>query len=1012
MNNLRLQFFKAVMLIISFILSFQLTVVADEGLWLLTMLKKMNYNKMRKMGLNLTPEEIYSLNQSCIKDAVSGLGTEGREFSFTCTAEMVSPKGLMLTNYHCGYSEIQDHSNVTANYVKNGFLAETLQEELPNEGKTASFLVRMEEVTDKVLEEISVDMNEEERAKKIEEAAKKIEEDAVKDTHYKASVKSFYEGNKYYLMVYETFQDVRLVYAPPSSIGKFGGDTDNWMWPRHTGDFCFFRVYMGPDSLPAPYSTKNIPYQPKHFFPVSIGGVEMNDFAMIMGFPGSTERYMTSYGVEETMEGTNKIRIKVRDKKLKILRKDMDASEEIFIKYTSKYNQSSNYWKYSIGQNQGLKRLQVIDKKKALEQKLMKWIDADSARKAQYGNSLDMIKEAWNTNEEANRSLQYMNEAIFEGAEIIMFASNAYTYFNKKKLSVNEEELGEARKALREEAQEHFKDYNAPTDQALMAELFQIFYENVPQKYHPDIFEDIMEKYEGDFDMFANKLFAQSIFASQERFTEFLDRPNIQKQLWESNKIMPFTNEAYYLYNILKYMPNETQILERLEQNMNKAAENHFENYEPETDKQKLIDALRDFRNNTPQKYHPDIYITIETDYNGDIEKFVNEMFAESIFASRNTYESFMAEPNHEAFFMETQILKLAYLTNQLYEALQDKETSDEKIEEIKAELRNISETYFSKQLSMDAVVSEFEEQLRKYYKDVPLHQIPEAIRPVYEDYDGDFAKFAERVYKKSIFGEQKKFESFLKRPKAKKLERDIAFQILLSLVENFKSTRLENDKAFVTMLTIYPMLQVQIIEEDPAFKAMLSVLYKYFEIQGEISDMETQLEKGQRLFLDARMKMQDDKLFYPDANSTMRLTYGKVGDYRPRDAVRYKYYTTLEGVIQKEDTTSHEFIVPDKLIELYNKKEYGKYGTNDQLNVCFTTDNDITGGNSGSPVLNGNGELIGLAFDGNWEAMSGDIAFEHQLQKTICVDIRYVLFILDKFSGADNLIKEMSIVD
>lgn len=697
---------------------------ADEGMWLLTMLKKMNMDRMQEMGLKLSAEDIYSINNSSIKDAVVNFGG-------FCTGEIVSDKGLILTNHHCGEGAIHEVSTQENNYLKEGFWAKTMDEEKPIEDLQVSFLVRMEDVSQRVNEALDEEMNEIERARAIRKVSAQIEDEATEGNHYNANVKSFYAGNEFYLMVYETYQDVRLVGAPPKSIGNFGGDTDNWMWPRHTGDFSVFRVYAGPDGEPAPYSQDNVPLKPDHHLPISLDGVKKGDFSMIMGFPGGTDRYMTSYGVEETKNVVNPTRIQVREKKLSIMEKAMNASEELELKYSSKHSGTSNYYKYSIGQNEGLRRLEVIEERRAQEDRFRDWIARDDAREEKYGQVLPMIKKTYEERKKFYRTVLYLNEAMYGGFEIIRFTSRFQGLHSVLKNHPDSTRAIEAEvESIRERMKDFYKDYHAPTDRKLMAAMMEIFHENVPDELEPSIFERIEKLYDGNYKEYAGVVFDNSMFVSMDRLNNFLD------------------------------------------------------------------------------------------------------------------------DPSREA------------------------------------------------------------------------------------------------------------------------------------------------------------------LENDPAFAAMQSVQDKIREIGGKFRTYANRLDKGQRLFMQGLREMQTDRKFYPDANFTMRLTYGDINDYYPRDAVHYDYYTTIEGIMQKEDPTDDEFIVPQKLKELYRNKDYGRYGTNGQLNVCFISDNDITGGNSGSPVMNDEGELIGIAFDGNWEAMTGDIKFEPKLQRTISVDIRYVLFVIDKFAGADRLIDEMTIVD
>jgi hypothetical protein len=697
---------------------------ADEGMWIPLLIDRLNYTDMQEMGLNLTPEEIYSVNHSSLKDAIVIFGGG-------CTGEIISPDGLLLTNHHCGYGTIQSHSTVEHDYLSDGFWAMSREEELANPGLSVRFLIRIEDVTDRVLSSLSDSMGEEERNEKIRAVSKEIEEEAKGDTHYSAGVRSFFHGNEFYLFVYEIYRDVRLVGAPPSSIGKFGADTDNWMWPRHTGDFSLFRVYTAPDGSPAEYAEENIPMKPKHYLPVSVKGVKKGDFAMIMGYPGSTDRYLTSYGVKLAVDESNMTIVKIREEKLAIMREGMDADEAVRIQYASKYAGTANYWKYFIGQTKGLKRLKVYDKKLALEQRFTKWVNANPSRKAKYGEALPDIEKGYDIQREYNLSRWYYREAISRGSEILGFAGR---FGSLKRLledkDAEQEKIDKAVSSLKEYTERHFKNYNAGIDRKLLAAMMQM------------------------------------------------------------------------------------------------------------------------------------------------------------------------------------------------------------------------------------------------YYLNVPAGQQPEMLRKLAEKNDGDFTEWADMIFEKSIFSSPEKVYAFLEDPKAKT------------------------------------------IAKDPAYEAIKAFSDNYEEISEKMSEADQYLDRGNRLFMAGLREMDSDRTFYPDANFTMRLTYGSVQDYYPADAVRYEYFTTLDGVMEKEDPDNWEFVVPDKLKQLYKDKDYGIYGEGDTMPVGFITNHDITGGNSGSPVINGDGQLIGLAFDGNWEAMSGDIAFEPELQRTINVDIRYVLFIIDKFAGAQNIIDELTIVE
>jgi hypothetical protein len=713
------------------------SVFADEGMWLPLHIERLNHVDMEKMGLQLTAEEIYSINQSSLKDAIVNLG------GGFCTGEIISDQGLMLTNHHCGYGAIQDHSTIENDILTNGFWAENYDDELPNEGLYVQFLVRIEDVTKEVLKKVKNNMSEAERSEVIDAAIAEISKETKGDTHYDVKVKSFYEGNEYYLFVYESFHDVRLVGTPPESIGKYGGDTDNWMWPRHTGDFSLFRVYSGPDGKPAKYAPENIPLKPKHHLPVSLDGIQENDFAMVFGYPGSTNRYLTSHGVKLAIEQTNPARVKIRGKKLEIMKQYMDADPATRLAYASKYAGVSNYWKYFIGQTNGLKNLNVYDKKVALEAELSEWIADKKSRINRYGDPVSEIATAYTKVEEYTVPFYYLYEAGF-GIELV---SNFYR-LNSLVNSLNnedtsEEELNGIIESQRYKAAEFYKDYRPEIDRDIFAAMTGILLKDLDAEFVPDVF------------------------------------------------------------NAAIAVPG--------------GADNFFADFRPATE----IDA----------------------------------------------------------------------------------------------------------------------------------------------------AGLADYIFDKSILVDQKKLEAFLDEPSA------------------------------------------EVLENDPGYMAAQSVYGTYKTLSAKRGAAIGELETGRRNFIAALRDMNRNKKYYPDANSTMRLTYGKVLSYDARDAVHYHYLTTLKGVMEKEDPTNPEFIVHPKLKELYEAKDYGQYGEDGKLYVGFLTNNDITGGNSGSPVINGSGQLIGTAFDGNWEAMSGDIAFEPELQRCISVDIRYVLFVIDKFAGATHLIDEMTII-
>ncbi|RAU82644.1 serine protease [Pontibacter arcticus] len=691
-------------------------------MWLPMLIKRLNHTDMQKQGLKLTAEEIYSVNNSSLKDAIV-------QFGGFCTGEFISPEGLLLTNHHCGYGAIQANSTPQNDYLTNGFWATSKDQELPNEGLFVDILVRMDDVTGKVLEGITASTSETERAKLVAERMAAISKEAGNNGQYVSYVRDFYNGNEFYLFIYERFTDVRLVGTPPSSVGKYGGDTDNWMWPRHTGDFSMFRVYMAADGKPAAYSKSNVPYKPKHHLPINIADKTPGDFSMVFGFPGRTKRFMTSHGLKLEVNQLNKSRIKLRERKLALWKEDMDKADATRIQYASKYASTANYYKYSIGQNEGITRMHTIEGKLVDEDKFQAWAN-DAQRKATYGNVLNEIAAAYNTIEKYNLHNIYLNETVL-GTESLMMAYR-FSALNNALKSGDAAAAQRAAQDLQGRLDGFFKDYNAATD--------------------------------------------KKVFAAMMKF----------------------------------------------------------------------------------------------------------------------------------------------------------------------------------------------------YSEDIAKDQQPAAFKAMVAKYKGDFNKLADHVYSNSFVVNKQKTEAFLKNPTQKKLEADPAFAIVNSILENYLTT-----------------------------------------IKPKLDEANAKLATANRLYVAGVRLMNPDKVFYPDANSTLRLSYGSVKDYSPQDGVVYNYYTTMDGLMAKEDPNNEEFEVPAKLKELYNKKDYGRYANSKgEMVVNFITDNDITGGNSGSPVINGRGELTGLAFDGNWEAMTGDLVYDADYKRCINMDSRYLLFIIEKYAGANNLISEMTIVD
>ncbi len=711
--------------IAALLLTFQLLTFnllkADEGMWL-PMLLKNNYEQMVKEGLKLTPEQLYDINNASLKDAIVW-------FNGGCTSEIISDKGLLLTNHHCGYEAIANHSTAADNILDNGFWAKSLAEEKSNQNLVASILVRMEDVSDQVNKLVS---STDPEAKK-QEVFKGIVDAAIKNTHYEGVVRSFFKDNAYYLFIFEKFTDIRLVAAPSQSIGKFGGDVDNWMWPRHTGDFSMFRIYADKDNKPAKYSADNVPYKPKKYLSISNKGVEDGDFTMVYGFPGRTNRYETSYGIELATSKINPAIVALRDIRLTAWKEQMDKSDSTRLLMSSQYARISNYWKYFIGQTEQLKRLKVFEEKKQTETAFMDWAKG----KSEYETIFLGYEKAYADYNNYALHATYMREGI-SGSGILAAAWN-YAALQKAMSgtdAMNPDNIKKATDRIQSFNSTFYKSFNKASEQKILAKLVQMYYENIPLNQQPAYMAEVLKKYKG--------------------------------------------------------------------------------------------------KNN------------IET-----------------------------------------------------------------------------------------------------------------------------FEKFAKAVFEKSFIANAQSAEAFLAKPDLKKLEKDPAYAFVSACYNNYTTN-------------IEPHID--------AFNAANTA-------------------QGSK-YIRGLMAMQPDKKFYPDANSTLRLTYGTAKAYSPKDASYFAYYTTLNGLIEKENPKDFEFNVPAKLKELYKNKDYGNYADkNGDIRVAFISNNDITGGNSGSPVLNGNGELIGLAFDGNWEAMSGDIYFDSKYKRTISVDIRYVLFLIDKYGGAKNLIDEMKIV-
>lgn len=704
--------------------------LADEGMWIPMLLKKYNIEDMQKAGFKLTAEDIYDINQASLKDAVIGLGREDSPFHHFCTGEIVSDQGLVITNHHCSFGMIQAHSSLEHNYLRDGFWAKTQKDELTNPNITASILVRMEDVTDKINAAVKDEMPEAERAKIIKDICCKLEAEAVKGTNLKANIKPYFNGNQYFLSVFKIFRDVRLVGAPNSAIGKFGGDTDNWTWPRHTGDFSVLRIYAGADNEPAAISGSNVPYKPAKFFKISARGVQEGDFTMVFGYPGTTNEYLTSYAIDQIASVEDPHKIKIRTAKLDVINAAMESDELLRIKYAAKAASVANAWKKWQGEIKGLDRFSTADNKRILERNFENW--AKSNGKTKYIGLTDRFKGLYDARREYILAAAYASEAGLGGAEVIKFArgiEQALENYDKF------EDKDKLKQSLKDYVEAFYKDYDVATDQQILTEMLKLYNnEEVGDQWIP---------------------------------------------------------------SVVRLSPK---------------------------------------------------------------------------YAKNNAYDRFAAD-----------------------------------------------------------------------------------------------------IFKKSLFTNKEQLLSFIDHLSAKSIE------------------KLEKDPVIILSTGIYTLYSEK--------------------IRPELSKIENELKSLNRLWMAGLMEMQPDKTFYPDANSTLRIAYGKVAGYHATDAVYYTHYTTLKGIMEKDNPNIYDYDVPQKLRDLYKNRDFGPYTQDGEVPVCFIATNHTTGGNSGSPVLDAEGNLIGLNFDRAWEGVMSDMQYSPEICRNIAVDIRYVLFIIDKYAGAQHLIDEMEII-
>ena len=699
------------------------SLTAREGMWVPSLMKKYNLEEMQRMGFRLSAEDVYDVNHASMKDAVVIFGGG-------CTGELISGEGLLITNHHCGYGQIQRHSTLEHDYLTHGFWAANREGELPCPGLTVSFLEYMEDVTDRVLEGTEILSDGIARSKKIGENSAAIEIKAAGDGKFRAQVRPFFYGNQYFLHVYKVYTDVRLVGAPPSSIGKFGGDTDNWVWPRHTGDFSLFRIYAGKDNEPAAYSAENVPFKPARFFPVSLSGVKPGDFTMVFGYPGRTTRFLTSEAVSLIMNQRDPERIAIRDIKLEILNGFMKDNPRVRIQYAAKYAGVSNAWKKWQGEVLGLQNYKALEKKKQFEEEFKNWAVKNNLWEGHYEKPLDELKALQETYAPVARAADYYSEIVTGGVE-------AFTLANYVRLFLSQVEREEAvsdnaRLSINQQAAGFYKNFHQPVDEAFFVRLLPLLARDLRPQDLPEGFSALMKK----------------------------------------------TNER----------------------------------------------------------------------------------------------------------------------------------------------------------------------------------------------------KLVEKIYRKSLLTDSVRLRKFL----------------------------LETDP-----------VQLRKIEKDPLMALFLSLRRHYeSEIRPLQMRLEAKTEEGMKEYVAGILQMEEGTPLYPDANFTLRVSYGRVEGYEPRNGIAYRHFTTLKGIMEKDNPDVYDYDVPDKLKALYEAGDFGRYGQDGRMPVCFVASNHTSGGNSGSPVINGNGHLVGINFDRCWEGTMSDIMYDPSICRNISLDIRYALFIIDKFAGAGYLLDEMTLVN
>ncbi len=705
-----------------------LRLTAIEGMWIPMLLQQLNEKEMQQMGMCLSAEDIYSINQSSLKDAIVIYGRG-------CTGSIISPDGLVLTNHHCGYGAIQRLSSLENDYLSDGFWAMSREEELRNPGLTVTLMKRMEDVTAEVLSGVLISYTQTQRDSVLQINISRIEKYAADTSGYDARIRPFYHGNEFYIIFSETFRDIRLVGAPPSNIGKFGGDTDNWMWPRHTGDFTLFRIYVDENNKPADYSRKNVPYNPRQHLSISLKGVEKEDFTFVFGYPGRTQQFLPAIAVEGIVEATNPVAIRLRDRRLNIMQAAMNESRLVRIQYASKYAGIANGWKKMIGESRGIRRMDGVGQKRAFEEEFIAWAAADPEMQQKYGSIIPAFENIYEQMIPLSVSRTYISEAGM-GIELVQFANQfaPLVRLSRDKRRMDAEIQGRIL-TLKVNMAGFFKNYNPAIDEQVMAAMLRMYYDGLHPDMHPAVLTELCAEYNCDFERLSREVFEKSLFSDYQRINDFL--------------------------------------------------------------------------NNYKRRHH-------------------------------------------------------------------------------------------------------------------------------------------------------------------RRLEKDPVFRLANGLVDHFLSN-----------------------------------------ISEQMSALEVSLDSLQRLYVQGQMEMMPGHRFYPDANFTLRVSYGKVEDYVPMDAVHYDYYTTIEGIMEKENPEIYDYVVEARLKELWRNRDYGSYADSDgKMRVCFIASNHTTGGSSGSPVLNADGHLVGMNFDRNWEGTMSDLRYDPDMCRNISVDIRYCLFIIDKFAGAGHLLNELTLIE